>query len=936
MTQLTEQQVLSRLAALPLILAGPIVRKVTKTEVSIWFALKEPKVITVQLFEGTNTHVRNGEASTIQAGANLHIALVTLKFPNIVVPNQPDKSRLEAGGKYFYNVFFQDLSVAGTALGASPGTDVGQNKVNVNIKQLWTEGVFFPPSVMMQTTPNYTPFIDDDDKNVLTYSGEDFPGFLVPPDNVDDLMVVHASCRKPHGGFTDAVELIGGWDVESKEDAQSHKDVLTILDETISSSRNNSFPSYLTGGGIVTRSPKTPHILFLTGDQIYADDVHSHLLTLIREASEFIFHTGFLEEKEKAFGDMNIGGPNSKGFKVNNRAQNVLENAKFPAGHYYSDDPDDSAHYGYNHLIHPSEYFMMYLFAWSPVLWPSNSELKNMSIPQTNLYVSKEYGGTKFGDKHIDVNAFYKENLRNLEVFSETLPQVRRLFANISTYMMFDDHDVTDDWFLNYQTTKETLDSTLGNYIIRGGLMGIALFQAWGNKPDYFNPKNNNNGSKLINEISKWYKKTIDEAPNYIGSPTINELSLDLLIIPEMKLDYDPNKPGYKGVYGHYLSSRVNWHFNLEFVNKDKNGYQIAVLDTRTKRWFKSSTYPLSPTRSILNREPAGLINPDMINDQIPEKKSNCEVTIIVSPAPMLGLISTESVQIDGLPTQTDGAKKLNSKWITHKHPQSGFSEYDVEAWIFNGYCWDDVFFKLLEHENIVILSGDVHYGFTAKGHLMDLSDPGGSYKQTSIDEDTHSPPPGNPFSFRRLRIMQCTASSSKNETDSTVMANQGHKNFGSPWKVVITDERDDYRTEIGALGGKENKLIRSKSYMNMDPRFQFFANQSYLADEDINNYSYHTYPTRLYYVDYEFDDRKPWHRVEGSENNSNYRYVPGYNNFGVVNFNWNNSKKEVEHFIVFREGRYTNVASTMHTVDFEDSTDDPTPTSLYTPNPKK
>ena len=37
--------------------------------------------------------------------------------------------------------------------------------------------------------------------------------------------------------------------------------------------------------------------------------------------------------------------------------------------------------------------------------------------------------------------------------FAATVPYVRRLLANVATYMMCDDHEITDDWFLNRDIT---------------------------------------------------------------------------------------------------------------------------------------------------------------------------------------------------------------------------------------------------------------------------------------------------------------------------------------------------------------------------------------------------------------------------------------------------------------------------------------------------
>ena len=70
-----------------------------------------------------------------------------------------------------------------------------------------------------------------------------------------------------------------------------------------------------------------------------------------------------------------------------------------------------------------------------------------------------------------------------LRHFEGGLAKVRRVLANIPTYMMFDDHDVTDDWNLNPLWLDRVLTTPLGVTIVRNAFITYALFQDWGNDP---------------------------------------------------------------------------------------------------------------------------------------------------------------------------------------------------------------------------------------------------------------------------------------------------------------------------------------------------------------------------------------------------------------------------------------------------------------------
>ncbi|MBK8816025.1 MAG: hypothetical protein IPN42_11260 [Methylococcaceae bacterium] len=72
---------------------------------------------------------------------------------------------------------------------------------------------------------------------------------------------------------------------------------------------------------------------------------------------------------------------------------------------------------------------------------------------------------------------------RQVELFYETLPQVRRALANVPTYMVFDDHEITDDWNLCPLWRDRVLTTPLGRAVIRNGMLAFALFQGWGNDP---------------------------------------------------------------------------------------------------------------------------------------------------------------------------------------------------------------------------------------------------------------------------------------------------------------------------------------------------------------------------------------------------------------------------------------------------------------------
>jgi hypothetical protein len=57
--------------------------------------------------------------------------------------------------------------------------------------------------------------------------------------------------------------------------------------------------------------------------------------------------------------------------------------------------------------------------------------------------------------------------------------------ANMATYLVFDDHEITDDWNLDWDWEKAT-NNTMARRILANGLAAYWAFQGWGNDPNAF------------------------------------------------------------------------------------------------------------------------------------------------------------------------------------------------------------------------------------------------------------------------------------------------------------------------------------------------------------------------------------------------------------------------------------------------------------------
>lgn len=170
---------------------------------------------------------------------------------------------------------------------------------------------------------------------------------------------------------------------------------------------------------------KRPAILCLGGDQIYADDVHKITLEEIINLGKKI-SGGAVESLPASLSLPSVG----------NRADFLKINAKFTSGEMA------------NHLVTFAEYVGMYGLMWNKNNW----------------------------------STAYPE----MAHFTDTLPKVRRLLANTPTYMIFDDHDVTDDWNLSVKWKEDVKAFKLGKRIVANALAAFWLCQGFGNHPDRY------------------------------------------------------------------------------------------------------------------------------------------------------------------------------------------------------------------------------------------------------------------------------------------------------------------------------------------------------------------------------------------------------------------------------------------------------------------
>jgi hypothetical protein len=618
-----------RIHHLPLLLAGPILRRTQSRAVTVWLALKAPRQVELKVYstEGGTGEILDrpllqGASSTVQLGKYLHVVAVTA--------TPIDSNCLISGQIYAYDIEFAESGVSGL-----------ENERDNLISSLWP------------AAPDVSPL----GAQTISYFDHQLPTFALPPDDLNYLRLVHGSCRKPHGGGRDA---------------------LPILDSSIEQ--------------FAGMANSRPHQLFLTGDQIYGDDVADPMLWALTDAGDTIL--GWKENLPLMDAQINKNLCNSipenlaKGQIIRETRENSSESQihKQTDAEYRYKEPvelkpgnrsDIARDFGgltamlvnkpdnaKSHLFGLGEYYAMYLLVWSPVLWCDR-------FPQ-----GKDVCENAKRAKVWDREAF------ELESFSRNLWRVRRAIANVPTYTICDDHDVSDDWYLNREWCYRVLGKPLGRRVVQNALLAYAVFQAWGNTPAQFNA--GKVGNKLLTSAQKWSESAGSDdlawqnVAKYLGIPRIDiETGL-----PKFKLDEDV-----------LILDRdeevLEWHFTIRSFK-----HEVIVLDTRTWRGY--------PTESAI--DPPMLLTHKGFEEQIQQPLGETEslnatgefaieATLVVVPTNLVGLWVIDAVQ----KREVEQGKVFNS--------DAG------DAWNFHELAFVKLlseFFK--QRARVIVLTGDIHY----------------------------------------------------------------------------------------------------------------------------------------------------------------------------------------------------------------------------------
>ncbi|HWK24856.1 MAG TPA: hypothetical protein VNS08_17720 [Ureibacillus sp.] len=460
------------------------------------------------------------------------------------------------------------------------------------------------------------------------------------------------------------------------------------------------------------------------GDQIYADDVADPLFLPINQLGKELMgievNLASIEQRIK------LKPYNASINKINGRKELIKELAKF------------STRNGANHLIQFGEYAAMYLFAWSPVLWELCQEEGllqpfDKAYEENGFHLKLARGTDKLKKlEKSQLEKRYSNQEKHIANCHSATYKIRRVFANIPTYMIFDDHDITDDWNINADWKETVQSSPIGKHIVANGLSAYFAFQGWGNTPQVF-------GDTFIQILNQHFKNLRE-----------GKIMAHYEEWVEMLWTHHP------------------WHFVTPTFPR------VLFLDTRTMREYEDK--PNTQIVEELVEEqayPPQLVNEAEYKEVTKQLKDSGwkkrDPLIIVSPTPVIGFDFIEKAMLQILP--------ILSKMGVHVQ-----TIFDVEAWRYNGKGLTNLLNQLAKWEpsNTIILSGDVHYSFSVTSSFSFPNN-----KELQVKQITSSPIKNMSFkNFGLLMKVMATINQMLQKTDTL------YRYCDPTYKIHDTDKR--------------------------------------------------------------------------------------------------------------------------------------------------
>lgn len=251
---------------------------------------------------------------------------------------------------------------------------------------------------------------------------------------------------------------------------------------------------------------------------------------------------------------------------------------------------------------------------------------------------------------------------------------IRQVLAAIPTFMIFDDHEITNGWNTTPDWRAHALMHGLEHMLV-DGLVAYWVYQGWGNPGAQSEASNTNALIALMQEVAHSGDDALERLRAYMRKAVYEEIA-------------------------------PHWHYNIPTAPP------VFVMDVRADR-----------PAILHNKDDADAPARIMSHQQMSElqawiKNHDTSTVLLVSSVPVL------LPPVIGLAEYAMGVRPFHNtplRWLGHqvaRIQQRATRRMSFDHWPVFAATWRELVKLLFRRKNdIVVLSGDVHFSYAAAAH---------------------------------------------------------------------------------------------------------------------------------------------------------------------------------------------------------------------------
>jgi hypothetical protein len=260
---------------------------------------------------------------------------------------------------------------------------------------------------------------------------------------------------------------------------------------------------------------------------------------------------------------------------------------------------------------------------------------------------------------------------------------MRKILANTATYMILDDHEITDDFNITPEWTDTVRSKPLGARIVTNALIAYWFFQGWGNDP--LSDNYCDITKKLGNEAFERPSSGKDNFSDLIGNPRWSYIT-------------PTNPPAV------FIDSRMNRE-KTSYMTFVKSSYDAVFKNIEIPHYGGSKT---ECTQMLVSKSSF-----DVLVHSLTELNKEFETVVVCTPSPVFGIEFFDAVfELAATNDRDSFMKREQELWTYNPYGKKNFVDFLIKLTLPKQQSGIGL-------KNVSLLAGDVHFSYAKKIEVL-------------------------------------------------------------------------------------------------------------------------------------------------------------------------------------------------------------------------